>query len=260
MVISIITPSYNQSAYLESCIKSVVQNGYNQIEYIVVDGGSTDDSKKILKKWDSKIDYWVSEPDNGQTHAINKGFRKATGDLIAWMNSDDTYEEGVFERVTSLAKSNPEIDVFYGDKNHIDEKGNIIGIQRYVPYSLNTIANEKMVMCNQACFWRKSVFDRIGYLDETIQFVMDLEFFVRMGSSKKLRFLHSPEIWGNQRYYQGTKTSDDKWISIWRSEQKEVFEKYGLKRSASRKLWSKMYRAAYHFRTNNIKYIFNKFA
>lgn len=253
--ISIITPSYNQGEYLEQTILSILNQNYLNLEYIIIDGGSTDQSVEIIKKYEKHLAYWVSEPDNGQTHAINKGFKRSTGELVAWMNSDDVYSENTLHRVAEVFKNNSNIDVYFADKVHIDENDQELFVQRYAPYRIETFANDKMAMCNQACFWKRRVFDKIGYLDESIQFAMDYEYFIRMGT-KNLKFKHFPEIWGKQRYYEGTKTSEKKWIKILYQNKEEVNRRYGLKRSVAKRYKSKIYRASYYISCGNIKYLF----
>ncbi|MBT7818335.1 MAG: glycosyltransferase, partial [Chloroflexi bacterium] len=126
-LVSIITPSYNQAEYLEKTITSVLGQTYPNIEYIIIDGGSEDGSKEIIEKYQKKIKYWVSEPDQGQTDAINKGFAKANGEILAWLNSDDTYEpHAVAEAVTYLLE-HPEIGLVYGDTDFIDAQDRKIG-------------------------------------------------------------------------------------------------------------------------------------
>jgi len=199
--------------------------------------------------------YWVSEADEGQTHAINKGFKKATGDLVGWMNSDDLYADGALNKVSEVYQKYPYSEVFSADKIHIDKNGIELFPQRYAPYRLDTFANDKMAMCNQACFWKRSVFDKIGYLDEEIQFAMDYEFFIRMGINN-LKFKHVPEIWGKQRYYEGTKTSEEKWLNILNKNRLEINKEYGLKKSTLKKYISKLHRALYYTRCGNINYMF----
>ncbi len=255
--ISIITPSFNQVQFLEATMRSVLDQNYENLEYIVIDGGSNDGSKEIIKKYSDQLAYWVSEKDEGQTHAINKGFQKATGDLVAWMNSDDTYLPGAFEKVAEYYNRYPNVDVLYADKHHIDEDGNFLHSQRYVPYRLYTFANDKMVMCNQSAFWKRDIFEKIGYLDETIQFAMDYEFFVRLGVHK-LNMKHFPEFWGEQRYYSGTKTSDEKWLKILAENHKSINAKFGLKKSKWLKYRSLFHRLSYYISKGNFSYIFEK--
>lgn len=255
--ISVVVPSFNQAVYLEETLLSIINQSYSNFELIVIDGGSSDDSIEIIKKYSDNIAFWVSEKDNGQTHAINKGFKIAKGDLVCWMNSDDVFCEDAFLNIAELYCKYPDVDVFYGDKVHIDYKGNELFIQRYAPYRVYTFANDKMAMCNQACFWKRSVFERIGFLDESIQFAMDLEYFVRMGM-KGLSFLHRPILLGKQRYYSGTKTSEEKWQKVLHQNRTEIIQRYGLKQNLILKLRSKYVRLIYYFFTGNIGYVFEK--
>ncbi|MCJ7530019.1 MAG: glycosyltransferase, partial [Anaerolineales bacterium] len=126
-LVSIVTPSYNQAQFLETTIRSVLDQVYPNLEYMVVDGGSTDGSREIIRKYADRLAWWVSEHDRGQTDAINKGFTRAHGDILAWLNSDDTYEpEAVAEAVTFL-QTHPDVGMVYGDANFIDEQGQVIG-------------------------------------------------------------------------------------------------------------------------------------
>ncbi len=253
--ISVITPSYNQGEYIEDTIRSILDQKYPNIEYIIIDGGSCDDTVDKIKKFKQGISYWISEPDEGQTHAINKGFKMATGDLITWMNSDDKFYENAFFKVAEKYLKHPEIDVYYADKNHIDNEGICIRSQRYFPFYLHSFLNDKMNMCNQACFWRREVFDKVGFLDEDIQFAMDMDFFIRLGLHKNVRLRHYPEIWGEQRYYEGTKTSNLEWNKLLQNDKKYIQKKYGLKKSTMLKFISVIRRSIYYLKTGNIHYL-----
>ena len=118
--ISVITPSFNQGGFLERTIKSVLDQNYPNLQYLIIDGGSTDDSVSIIKTYESKLAYWVSEPDRGQADAINKGLRRATGEWVAWQNSDDIYYPGVFHQLTKTAELRPEVDLIIGNLMLID--------------------------------------------------------------------------------------------------------------------------------------------
>lgn len=253
--LSIIIPSFNQAEFLEETILSIINQSYKNFELIIIDGGSSDGSVDIIKRYINEITYWVSEEDKGQTHAINKGFKKAKGDLVCWMNSDDVFCKDAFMKVAELCEEHPDTDVFTGDKIHINQKGKELFVQRYAPYRLYTFANDKMAMCNQACFWKRSVFERIGFLDESIQFAMDYEYFVRMGVAG-LSFIHRPILIGKQRYYIGTKTSDAKWQKILYQNQEEIIKRYGLKRNLILKLRSKLGRLIYYVLSGNVSYVF----
>lgn len=134
--ISIVTPSYNQGEFIEETIRSVLLQGYPNLEYIIVDGGSTDNTVDIIKKYDDYISYWVSEPDNGQSHALNKGFSKATGDLIGWQNSDDYYSREAFKRVAEASKIYQDTDIFYGQVEILDLKKQVKSIVGTPVFSL----------------------------------------------------------------------------------------------------------------------------
>lgn len=253
--ISVVTPSFNQGEFIEETIKSVINQSYSNFELIIIDGGSTDKTIDILKEYDKYITYWISEPDEGQTHAINKGFKKASGDLVAWMNSDDVFIQGSFKMVAEKYLNYPDVDVYYADKYHLDDNGNFIRTQKYFPYYIHSFLNDKMNICNQACFWKKSVFDEIGYLDESIQFAMDMDFFIRMGASDGIVLKHFPEYWGSQRYYAGTKTSDTKWNKLLEEEKTVIAQKYNLPTSLFYRFTSLFRRSIYHIKKGDIKYL-----
>lgn len=202
--ISIITPSYNQAQYLERTILSVLNQDYPDLEYIIIDGGSTDGSVDIIKKYHDQLAYWESEPDAGQTDAINKGLKRATGELIAWQNSDDTFEPGIFLTCAKHAIKNPQIDLFIGNMNIIDSDDNLVRDLYYVKPTYNALRAEGMVVANQASFWRWRVHDEVGYLNEDLHYAFDYEWFLRLLKGHKA--MHIDEVWGNLRYHPDTKT------------------------------------------------------
>jgi len=178
--ISIITPSYNQGQYLESTIVSVLDQNYPQLEYIIIDGGSTDDSVSIIKKYDKFIAYWVSEPDEGQSHALNKGFSLSSGEIIGWLNSDDLYCKNALIHIGELFRDNPDWQIITGGLFVVDSMGRIIDASwplcndpRYT-YLIGLDVHQ------QSLFWRKSVFKDIGYLNQSYDFSMDYDFILRM--------------------------------------------------------------------------------
>lgn len=126
-LVSIVTPSYNQAQYLEDTIQSVLTQDYPRIEYIVIDGGSTDGSLEIIKKYADRISYWVSEKDKGQTDALNKGFAASHGSILAWLNSDDTYRPGAIRAAVEYLSRHPQVGMVYGDLDFIDENGKVVG-------------------------------------------------------------------------------------------------------------------------------------
>ncbi|MBE0687714.1 MAG: glycosyltransferase, partial [Anaerolineaceae bacterium] len=144
-LISIITPSYNQSDYLEKAMVSVLNQDYPNLEYIIVDGNSTDGSQDIIKKYANRLAWWVSEKDNGQADAFNKGLMHAGGKYIGWLNSDDLYLDGVVSEAIELLESNPEIVFVFGDVQSINEIGEIINIMKYGNWSLVDLMQFKMI-------------------------------------------------------------------------------------------------------------------
>ncbi len=127
MLVSIVTPSFNQGRFLEETIRSVLEQDYPQIEYIIVDGGSSDESVEVIQRHAGRLGWWVSEKDRGQTDAINKGFARARGDVLAWLNSDDTYQPGAVAEAVAFLQANPQAGMVYGDTNFIDGQGRLIG-------------------------------------------------------------------------------------------------------------------------------------
>ncbi len=204
--ITVVTPSYNQASFLERTLKSVLDQGYPNLEHIVIDGGSTDGSVEIIKQYASRLAYWVSEPDRGQAHAINKGLQRATGEWVAWQNSDDLYLPGCFERVAAAARKHPKASLIIGDMQLIDADDRVLREQRYVRPTYGALVAEGMVLTNQAAFWRRDLHMRIGWLDESLHYGFDYEWFLRL-----LQYdghaVHIPKILGALRYHADTKTS-----------------------------------------------------
>ena len=187
--VSIITPSYNQGKYLEQTIQSVLNQTYSNIEYLVVDGGSTDNSVDIIKKYEEKISYWVSKPDNGQADAINKGFKLAKGDLVCWVNSDDIlYPHYVADRVQQF-KENPNVDMIYGDV----EQGPDTSIKRLRKGRQTNIKDMlKYAKCpipQQSAMWRRGVIEKIGYLDPQWHVLLDREYFIRTAANCSMKYI-----------------------------------------------------------------------
>jgi len=218
--ISVVTPSFNQAEYLERTILSVLDQGYANLEYIVIDGGSTDGSIEIIRKYEDRLAYWVSEPDQGQADAINKGLRCATGDWLAWQNSDDVYYPGVFADIAQTASRHPEADLIIGNMMIIDAQDKPLRDIRYVTPSYGALRAEGMVMVNQAAFWRRRVHAEIGWLEESLQFSFDYEWFLRL--TERYRGVHVNRIWGGFRLHGATKTSN--WTQRFSEENAQILE------------------------------------
>ena len=177
--VSIVTPSYNQAQYLEKTILSVINQDYPNIEYIIIDGGSTDGSQEIIKKYESKITYWVSEKDNGQSDAINKGFRKCTGEIVAWINSDDLYVEGALSRVVKYFNEHPDVDMVHGNIDFVDEHGKFMKNVKTGDFTLQQLLVTNRVS-QPSVFFKRKIFDQIGYLNESLHYIMDYDFWIKV--------------------------------------------------------------------------------
>ena len=184
--ITIITPSYNQGQYIEETIRSVLLQGYPNLEYIIIDGGSTDNTVDIIKKYEPYLTYWVSEPDRGQTHAINKGLARATGEIIAYLNSDDYYLPNTFFKVAESFRSFPNADLFHGRCRYVDDTGAKIGEQWGNIAHFAEIIDlwgiwwQKQQFVQPEVFWTKRITEKVGSFNEDLYFVMDYEYWCRI--------------------------------------------------------------------------------
>lgn len=184
--ICVVTPSFNQAPYLERTIRSVLDQGYPNLEYIIIDGGSTDGSVDVIKRYEDKLTYWVSEPDNGQTHALNKGFARATGDFLCWINSDDFFLEGSFVAFAETAMKHPEADWFMGKIEVVDEYGT--SLKNVVPrynskqkwYAFVATRQFDTELQQPATFFSKRAWMAAGELDESLRYVMDFDYWGRL--------------------------------------------------------------------------------
>lgn len=209
--VSIVTPSFNQARFIEATIRSVLEQDHPNIEYIIMDGGSLDGSVDIIKKYEQKLSHWVSEPDDGQTDALNKGFEKANGDIFAWINSDDTYEPGVFKEVVDFFEKNPDVGLVYGDANFIDVSGNKIGTFPSAQTNFAKLRTGYVHIPQQSAFFRAELWRKVGPLDPDFFFAMDYDLWVRL--AKVTKIVHLPgKVWANFRLHTNAKTiaADDR--------------------------------------------------
>lgn len=179
--VSIVTPSYNQAQFLEETILSVLNQDYPNIEYIVVDGGSTEGSVEIIQKYADRLAYWVSEKDNGQAHAINKGWRRATGDIIAYLNSDDIYYPGAIRQAVVALAEHPSAGMVFSDALLIDEHGETLRELFASPFDIHRLIAMEGFVPQPTAFIRRQVLDEVGLLDERLHMVMDYDLWVRLG-------------------------------------------------------------------------------
>lgn len=206
--ISVVTPSYNQGAFLEATIRSVLLQGYPNLEYAVMDGGSTDQSVSIIRHYEPRLTAWRSGPDGGQSAAINKGFAEATGEILAWLNSDDHYLPGALWAVAEAARAHPEIDVFSGGSERLDAHGRSLGV--FMPPALS---HDEIVhwrdhhLPQSSCFFRRRAWQRSGPLDESLYYLMDYDLWLRMSRSN--RFLRLEKILSRELRHEGAKNVSD---------------------------------------------------
>lgn len=204
-LITIITPSFNQAEFLERTILSVLNQNYPCLEYIIIDGGSTDGSVEIIKKYADRLTWWVSEADSGQANAINKGLRRASGDWVAWQNSDDIFFPGAFHQLAKAVSNDRSISLVCGDIFLIDKHDHRIRDVCYVKPTYSSLLAEGMVITNQATFWKRELHDCVGFLSEGLHFSFDYEWFLRLVWHAKCK--HISYYMGALRLHAETKTS-----------------------------------------------------
>lgn len=209
--VSIVTPSYNQARFLEQTIQSVLEQDYPNLEYFVMDGGSTDGSLEIIQRYAPRLAGWVCEKDRGQTDALNKGFARATGQILAWLNSDDTYEPGAVSAAVAALTSRPDAAAIYGEANFIDENGRTIGRFPAAQTDLPRLRRGYVHVPQQATFFRGDLWRAIGPLDPSFYFAMDYDLWVRLAGRGPLVYLPG-QVWANFRLHSGAKTiaADDR--------------------------------------------------
>ena len=201
-LVSVITPSYNQGQFIQQTIESVLNQDYANIEYIVIDGGSTDETIAILNSYGNKI-IWVSEKDEGQADAVNRGIRMASGEIIGWLNSDDTYLPGSIRKAVSFFNKYSNVQMLYGEAYYTDKEGNITSRYPTKPFNYDNLAHECFI-CQPSAFIRKNVLFDVGLLRKDLQLCMDYELWMRIG--KKYTIASIPDYFSTSRLYSENKT------------------------------------------------------
>jgi glycosyltransferase involved in cell wall biosynthesis len=206
-LVSIVTPSLNQAPFLEDAMRSVLEQDYPRIEYLVVDGGSTDGSIDIIRRHAARLAWWVSEKDDGQTDAINKGFSRARGEIFGWLNSDDTYVAGAISQAVEAFAACPGCGLIYGDANYIDHAGRRIGKFPAAQTDYRRLRQGYVHIPQQASFFRADLWQAVAPLDPNLFFAMDYDLWLRIARRSQVKYL--PEVWANFRLHSAAKTIAD---------------------------------------------------
>jgi glycosyltransferase involved in cell wall biosynthesis len=201
-LVSIITPSYNQAEFLEKTIQSVLSQDYKPVEYLVVDGGSSDGSLEIIHQYADRLAWWVSEADAGQAEAINKGLRQAHGEIIAWLNSDDLYLPAAISQAVAAFQENPQAGLVFGDAITIDAHGRQLNRLSFGGWGLDELMAFRII-CQPAAFMRRRVLDQAGGLDTSYHYMLDHHLWLRMARIAPIH--HVQQVWAAARYHPGAK-------------------------------------------------------
>ncbi len=196
--ISIVTCSYQQGRFLESTIRSVIDQKNVNVEYIIIDGGSTDNSVSILEKHSDHLTYWTSEKDSGQTDALIKGFNIAKGDILGWLCSDDLLLPNALSAVTRFFAAHPEIDAVYGDAVWIDALGIPIRPKKEMPFNRFVLSFDHNYIPQPSMFWRRSLYDAVGGLDRGFNLAMDNDLWHKF--SQRTNIAHVSDFWSAMRW------------------------------------------------------------
>ena len=259
--VSIIMTSYNQGRFLERSILSILNQNYPNLEFIIIDGGSTDESAGIIKKYEKYLAYWISEKDKGQSDGLNKGFRMATGEIIGGQNSDDIYLPGVLSAAAGFFKKNPDADIIFGNRFDIDENDNITGESKFTKFSRIVYQYDGISLGSQSTFWRKDLFAKIGYLDTGLHLAMDYEFFLR-AAAKKAKFKFLPYYLGAMRRHRAAKTEMFLGTAPHQEELEKINRGYNRKKwlNLPLKIYSLAYRSVNYFLQGDGGYVFKGLA
>ena len=223
--LSIVTPSYNTARYLGAAIGSVLDQQWPALDYIVMDGGSTDGSVDLLRGFGPRL-RWVSEKDGGQSNAINRGFALTQGEILGWLNSDDTYAPGAFAAIAQFFADHPEVDLVYGDADYLTPAGEFLAHCVHIePFSRRRLFRYSDFIVQPAAFFRRSAFDAVGGIDESIHWAMDYDLWLRMAAGGAT-FAYLPRRLANFRWLKDNKTATGRYGRL--DEIDRILAKHGL--------------------------------
>jgi glycosyltransferase involved in cell wall biosynthesis len=222
--ITVVTPSYNQGEYLEETVRSILLQGYPNLEYMVIDGGSDDGSVEIIQKYGDYLAYWVSEPDQGQSDAINKGFRRSTGTIMGWINSDDVLLPGALQRTAKAFVQAGSVSVTTGFRKVIDRHSNVV-VNWFRGVPDDRFVQHYDCIAQETTFWRREVWEKIGELDISLFYGLDYEYYIRMVVNG-YHFTLLPYYIGCFRHHPDSKGA--KYRQIQKENLKVIFQRYGI--------------------------------
>lgn len=222
--ITVVTPSFNQGEFIEATLRSVLDQDYPNLEYLVLDGGSTDGSAAVIERYAPRLAYWHSRKDNGQADAIASGFDMATGEILCWLNSDDVLLPGALHRVGDFFRCHPQVGVLYGNRIVIDRHGREVG--RHIWPWVLTRSHWALgqPLAQECCFWRRTVYNQAGGVDRSKFFIMDYDLFYRMW--RIARFRKTSSFLGCIRVHDATKNSQHQDIRV--RELSQAIAHYGI--------------------------------
>jgi glycosyltransferase involved in cell wall biosynthesis len=255
--ISIIIPSFNDGVFLEKTIISTLNQNYPNLELIIIDGGSTDETFGIIKKYDKFISYWVSEKDNGQSDALNKGFSIATGELVNEIDADDIFLPNALLNVGNFFKNNKDIDVIFGNMLNIDENDNVTGECVYTKFSRIVYQYEGVSLGSQSTFWKRELFKKIGMYDLNLKLSMDYDFFLKVGISHA-KFKYIPYFFSAMRRHKGSLTENFIYTPKYFEEMSIIDKRYNKNKILAPflKIYSMVWRITNYFLQGDIDYVF----
>ncbi len=204
-LVSVVTPSYNQGAFLEETMRSVLEQDYPKIEYWVIDGGSTDNSVDIIKSHQQRLAGWVSEKDRGQADGVNKGFVKATGEIVGWLNSDDLYYPGAIREAVAVFQAHPEASFVFSDVESIDGEGKAFNLMRYGDWKLADLMAFNIIG-QPGVFMRREVLEQAGYLDLSFNYLLDVQLWLKMARIAE-PFYVPGKVWAAARLHEKAKNA-----------------------------------------------------